>query len=120
MPAIPLCPEPAGAKVATRSYSRQTQLLYTPVVDACATFKLIGTEFREGMPYWGEDATVAPAQVRGGAVKAFDPTTGREVWSWTSRGIRWCRLSNTHQIKQAHHFGRFCQASRKSCRAIVL
>ncbi len=43
------------------------------------------TEFLEGMPYWGGDATVSPQQVRGGAVKAFDPSTGREVWSWSAR-----------------------------------
>jgi alcohol dehydrogenase (cytochrome c) len=81
-----ICPGPAGAKEWPHaSYSPRTQLLYTPVVDACGTFKLMRTEFRESMPYWGGDASVAATQVRGGAVKAFDPSNGREVWSWRSQ-----------------------------------
>lgn len=81
-----ICPGPAGAKEWPHaSFSPQTQLLYTPVVDACSTFKLMRTEFRESMPYWGGDATVAATQVRGGAVKAFDPSNGREVWRWRSQ-----------------------------------
>jgi alcohol dehydrogenase (cytochrome c) len=81
-----ICPGPAGAKEWPHaSYSRQTRLLYTPIVDACGTFKSMKSEFREGMAYWGGDASVSKAQVRGGAVKAFDPVNGREVWAWRSR-----------------------------------
>jgi alcohol dehydrogenase (cytochrome c) len=61
-----ICPGPAGAKEWPHaSFSPQTQLLYTPVVDACSTFKLMRTEFRESVPYWGGDATVAATHVRG-------------------------------------------------------
>jgi alcohol dehydrogenase (cytochrome c) len=82
---VEICPGPAGAKEWPHaSFSQQTQLLYTPVVDVCGTYKLMKTEFLEGMPYWGGDATVSPAQVRGGAVKAFDPSNGKPVWSWSS------------------------------------
>jgi alcohol dehydrogenase (cytochrome c) len=80
-----ICPGPAGAKEWPHAaYSQRTGLLYTPVVDACGTFRMKRGEFHEGMPYWGGEATVLPSQVNGGQVKAFDPGTGREVWSWKS------------------------------------
>ena len=79
-----ICPGPAGAKEWTHAaYSPQTGLLYAPVIEACATFKRIPQEFREGMGYWGGEASVA-GHPQSGAVKAFDPETGREVWSWSS------------------------------------
>ena len=79
-----ICPGPAGAKEWTHAaYSAQTGLLYAPVIEACATFKRIPQEFREGMGYWGGEASVA-GHPQSGAVKAFDPETGREVWSWSS------------------------------------
>ena len=83
---VEICPGPAGAKEWPHAaYSQRTGLLSTPIIDACGTFKLQPGQFHEGMPYWGGDATVAPGQVNGGQVKAFDPANGREVWSWTSR-----------------------------------
>ena len=83
---VEICPGPAGAKEWPHAaYSRRTRLLYAPFIDACGTFTLKATLFREGMPYWGGDATVQPDQVAGGGVKAFDPATGREAWSWKSR-----------------------------------
>ena len=76
------CPGPAGGKEWTHAaYSPRTRLLYVPVVDTCATFKLIRTEFREGLPYWGGEVTVMGHR-QAGAVKAFDPATGEAVWSW--------------------------------------
>ena len=81
-----ICPGPAGAREWPHAaYSQRTRLLYAPVVDACGTFKVRRTEFRESMPYWGGDATVAASQVNGGLVTAFDPATGREVWSWKAK-----------------------------------
>jgi alcohol dehydrogenase (cytochrome c) len=77
-----ICPGPAGAKEWVHaSYSQQTGLLYVPVIEACADFKLVKQEFREGMAYWGGEAQVFGKE-QSGAVKAFDPRTGREVWSW--------------------------------------
>lgn len=80
---VEICPGPAGAKEWTHAaYSPRTRLLYVPVIEACATFRLERGEFREGLPYWGGEA-----HVRGphwGHVKAFDPATGREAWSWRS------------------------------------
>src|SRR3712207_5616392 len=82
---VEICPGPAGSKEWTHaSYSRQTGLLYTPVIDACATYQQFETPFAESMPYWGGNATVKPEQVRGGGVKAYDPR-GRLVWEWRSR-----------------------------------
>ncbi len=37
-------------------------------------------EFREGLPYFGADATVDKNMQ--GFVKAVDPSTGEEVWRW--------------------------------------
>jgi alcohol dehydrogenase (cytochrome c) len=76
-----ICPGPAGAKEWPHaSYSPETGLLYTPVVEACGTFKLLPQEFREGMAYWGGEVKIDDEQW--GHIKAFDPETGREVWSW--------------------------------------
>ena len=77
-----ICPGPAGLKEWPHAtYSPKTGLLYTPVVEACGVFKLKPTTFREGMPYWGGEASVT-GQEQWGHVKAFDPATGQEVWSW--------------------------------------
>jgi alcohol dehydrogenase (cytochrome c) len=79
-----ICPGPAGAKEWPHaSYSRQTGLLYTPVIEACGTYKLLPGRFEESMPYWGGDVDVA-SHPQWGHVKAIDPRTGREVWSWRS------------------------------------
>jgi alcohol dehydrogenase (cytochrome c) len=78
---VHICPGPAGLKEWPHAaYSPRTGLLYTPVVETCGTFRLKPTEFEESMPYWGGD--VALDKEQWGHVKAFDPTTGREVWSW--------------------------------------
>jgi alcohol dehydrogenase (cytochrome c) len=75
-----ISPGPAGAKEWPHaSYSPRTGLLYTPVIEATATFKIIKTEFRESMPYWSGDATVSGDNW--GELKAFDPATGKQVWS---------------------------------------
>jgi alcohol dehydrogenase (cytochrome c) len=50
-------------------------------VEACGTFKIMKTSFRESLPYWGGDATVAGHEPYG-EVKAIDPATGRQVWTW--------------------------------------
>jgi alcohol dehydrogenase (cytochrome c) len=79
-----ICPGPAGAKEWSHAtFSRQTGLLYVPVVEACATFHADSARFREGMPYFGGRADVA-AHPQIGYVKAIDPANGAEVWSWRS------------------------------------
>ncbi|HEY8571608.1 PQQ-dependent dehydrogenase, methanol/ethanol family [Phenylobacterium sp.] len=82
---VEICPGPAGAKEWPHaSYSQQTGLLYTPFLDACATFQTFPTEFKESLSYFGGQFDVAPSQMRGGGVKAFDPS-GRLVWEWRSK-----------------------------------
>ena len=79
---IEICPGPAGSKEWPHAtYSRRTGLLYTPVIDACATFRTYPNDFKEGLSYFGGDFTVAPSQVRGGAVKAYR-TDGTLAWEW--------------------------------------
>ncbi|MFL5541789.1 MAG: PQQ-dependent dehydrogenase, methanol/ethanol family [Longimicrobiaceae bacterium] len=77
-----ICPGPAGLKEWPHAaYNPGTGLLYTPVVEACGTFRVRPAKFEESMPYWGGDATVEGHE-QWGQVKAIDPRTGREVWSW--------------------------------------
>ena len=77
-----ICPGPAGAKEWVHAaYSRATGLFYVPIIDACATFRLVPTPYREGMFYLGGDADVLHHEQMG-QVKAIDPATGRTVWTW--------------------------------------
>jgi alcohol dehydrogenase (cytochrome c) len=77
-----VCPGPAGAKVWNHAaYSPRTELLYVPVIELCATFKSSPEEFKEGIPFMGSSFQNSDEQ-NWGNVKAFDPRTGREVWSW--------------------------------------
>jgi alcohol dehydrogenase (cytochrome c) len=78
-------PGPSGGKEGFphAAYSQATGLLYVPVIDNTATYKRGPAEFREGMPYWGGDI-LTTKHPQAGAIKAFDPVTGREVWSWRS------------------------------------
>jgi alcohol dehydrogenase (cytochrome c) len=82
---VEICPGPAGAKEWPHAaYSPATGLLYTPVLEQCGVFKTRKTKFEESMPYWG--GAVENRGLEGsGAVKAFDPATGREVWSWKAQ-----------------------------------
>jgi alcohol dehydrogenase (cytochrome c) len=79
---VEICPGPAGAKEWVHaSFSPRTGFLYAPIIEQCATFKTRRDEFREGMAYWGGGAAPKKEE-QWGHVKAFDPATGREVWSW--------------------------------------
>ncbi len=79
---VDICPGPAGLKEWPHAaYSRATALLYVPVVEQCATYKVAKTELREGMAYWGGSATPKKTE-QWGEVKAIDPRTGRQTWSW--------------------------------------
>lgn len=79
---IEICPGPAGSKEWPHAtFSRKTGLLYTPVIDACATYRTYPNDFKEGLSYYGGDFKVDPSQVRGGGVKAYRPD-GSLVWEW--------------------------------------
>jgi alcohol dehydrogenase (cytochrome c) len=79
-------PGPSGGKEGFphAAYSPQTGYLYVPVIDNTALFKTspVG-EFAEGMPWWGGDVETL-GHTGNGALKAFDPVTGKQVWSWES------------------------------------
>lgn len=80
-----ICPGPAGSKEWPHAtFSPRTGLLYTPVIDACATYRVFETEFKEGLSYFGGDFKVDSTQVRGGAVKAYRPD-GSLAWEWRYR-----------------------------------
>ena len=79
---VDVCPGPAGLKEWPHAaYSGATGLLYVPVVEQCATYKRMRTEFKESMAYWGGSATPKKDE-QWGEVKAIDPRTGNQVWSW--------------------------------------
>ena len=78
---VDICPGPAGGKEWTHAaYSPRTRLLYVPVIESCANFRVEPVEFKEGLPYYGGEATTHSDHW--GAVRAFDPGTGRRVWEW--------------------------------------
>jgi alcohol dehydrogenase (cytochrome c) len=80
-----ILPGPAGAKEWPHAaYNPKTGLLYAPVIEAEANFKLRPDgKFRESLAYWGGEVRVG--QDHWGELKAFDPKTGRQVWSWRNR-----------------------------------
>jgi alcohol dehydrogenase (cytochrome c) len=79
-----ICPSASGAKEWPHAaYSPRTGLLYTPVIEKCGVYKSRRDEFKEGMAYWGGES--AAKKEGWGEVKAFDPATGRQVWSWRGR-----------------------------------
>ncbi|HET7369633.1 MAG TPA: PQQ-dependent dehydrogenase, methanol/ethanol family [Gammaproteobacteria bacterium] len=76
-----VCPGPAGGKEWPHAaYDRETQLLYTPIVNQCAIYKTGKTEFNLSLSYWGGTAAAIPDK-QSGAVAAFDPMTGNKVWA---------------------------------------
>lgn len=77
-----ISPGPSGGKdgFPHAAYSQQTGLIYIPVMHNRATFKTAPIEFREGLPWWGGDVDTG-SHPHTGAIEAFDPVTGREVWS---------------------------------------
>ena len=82
---VDICPGPAGAKEWPHAaYNPRTRLLYTPIVEQCATYKVRRQEFRESAAYWGGSATPLKKE-QWGEVKAIDPSTGREAWTWKGR-----------------------------------
>ena len=76
-----ICPGPGGGKEWTHAaYNPRTRLLYAPVIESCANYRVVPTEYREGLPYHGGE--VKTRRDHWGYVKAFDPASGREAWRW--------------------------------------
>lgn len=82
---IDICPGPAGAKEWPHAtWSPRTRWLYVPTIeDGCAHYRRGPTRFREGLAYFGGEADARAFPPRG-AVKAYDPATGRLMWEWRS------------------------------------
>jgi alcohol dehydrogenase (cytochrome c) len=79
---VEICPGPAGAKEWPHAtYSKQTGLLYTPIVDICATYRRFDMKHKESLSHWGGDYTVSPNQEHGGGVRAYQPN-GTLAWEW--------------------------------------
>ncbi|MEX2494783.1 MAG: PQQ-dependent dehydrogenase, methanol/ethanol family [Woeseia sp.] len=78
-------PGPSGGKEGFphAAYSPKSGFLYVPVIENTATFKTGPADFKEGQPWWGGDVETLD-HPQSGALKAFDPATGREVWASSS------------------------------------
>lgn len=82
-------------------YSQKTGLLYAPVIEAAGLFKLKPGKFRESLPYWGGKAKVVGESW--GAVRAFDPATGREAWSFRRSGLTENSGRSGEPLRQRQH-----------------
>ncbi len=64
---VDVCPGPAGTKEWTHAaYSPKTRLLYVPIIESCANFRVEPVEFREGLAYYGGEANTGPLGLREG------------------------------------------------------
>ncbi len=91
---IEILPGPAGAKEwCHAAYSPRTGLLYVPVIEANAKFTMRPMKFAESLPFWGGDAKVIGQPW--GELKAFDPATGKQAWSWHGKHPMVCSVLAT-------------------------
>lgn len=78
---VDISPGPGGGKEWVHAaYSPRTQLFYVPIIESRGNFRVESVEFKESLPYYGGEASTDPDHF--GYVKAFDPSTGEEVWAW--------------------------------------
>ena len=64
------------------SYSPQTGWFYFMYYDACDMFYLAPPVYIEGKAYWGSMARGLDEEKRWGVLKAIDPASGEEKWSF--------------------------------------
>lgn len=63
------------------AYSPQLRLLFLGAADRCNTIQVAEPKFVAGAVYFGGRFNIDPPEKQSGWIKAFDPVTGREVWS---------------------------------------
>lgn len=79
----PICPSVMGATEWTHmSYHPGTRMVYIPVIEQCALFRMRQAYYVPGMPFWGgyQDLDAfGPAEAHG-FLTAIDVTTGEVAW----------------------------------------
>lgn len=76
-------PGPAGAKEWNHmAYSPQTKMVYIPVIENGAEFRVGQAFFNRGLPFWGSAANVTAGgpEESHGFLKAVNAATGEEAW----------------------------------------
>lgn len=78
-----VCPGPAGAKEWVHmAFSPQTKMVYIPVIENCAEFRVGQAFYSRGLPFWGSAANIAAGgpEESHGFLKAVNAATGEEMW----------------------------------------
>ena len=84
------CPSPAGAKSwNSMAYSPRTGLLYAPVNEVCAALRPTDDAPQEGHSFMNSsmDFKPAPGRVNYSHLDAWDPISGKRVWSYPYKYI---------------------------------
>jgi PQQ-dependent dehydrogenase (methanol/ethanol family) len=79
-----ICPSTTGGKDEEPSaYSPRTGLAYVPAVNVCMDYTARAVQYIAGTPYVGANYPARPNSPGGykGALVAWDPRTGRQVWA---------------------------------------
>ncbi len=87
---INYCPSVAGAKSwNSMAWSPRTGLLYMPLNELCNNVTGTGQEGREGSLFMNGafDLTLPPNRATFSHLDAWDPVTGKRIWSWPYRYV---------------------------------
>jgi PQQ-dependent dehydrogenase (methanol/ethanol family) len=82
--ATDICPSTTGGKDEEPSaYSPRTGLVYVPAVNVCMDYTARAVQYIAGTPYVGANYPARPSSPGGykGALIAWDPKVGRQVWA---------------------------------------
>ncbi len=78
-----VCPGPAGAKEWNHmAFSPQTNMVYVPVIENCAEFRIGQAFYSRGLPFWGSAANIAAGgpEESHGFLMAINAATGEQAW----------------------------------------
>jgi alcohol dehydrogenase (cytochrome c) len=84
------CPSAAGVKSwNSMAYSPRTGFLYVPANEICTSVTAVAEEAREGTRYMAGDfgGTLPPGRTTYSHLDAWDPVTGKRMWSYPYRYV---------------------------------
>jgi alcohol dehydrogenase (cytochrome c) len=86
---LPICPNySAGSQWSGPAYMPGSNMLVVNAVDWCGTVKLGEVRLIRGQLFFGGAMALDPASKAVGNTIAFDATTGKELWRYSTPGIR--------------------------------
>ncbi|WP_407571669.1 pyrroloquinoline quinone-dependent dehydrogenase [Deinococcus altitudinis] len=86
---LPICPNySAGSQWSGPSYMPSTKTLVVNAVDWCGVVKLGEVRLIKGQLFFGGAMQLDPAAKAVGNTVAFDAATGKELWRYSTPGIR--------------------------------